>query len=222
MRFRLENSLYEQYGWKNRVGIEEAENVIWKMRAREHAECRAGIREELQAPGQNLCATLFQSVTAGLPLLRGLRRFWTPSSVSVLATFGMLVAVLGGWVHRTLIVGSAHCLGKRTAVAAVKSQSRAELSQWEIIAMNASSPLEDNTQLVTIGRRYKMRAQRCTLFKLSVYLLFFYMLLSSQSTQTSGFLKTKKLMDVFSGALSGANTPLLAVRREGDQRLFFE
>lgn len=54
MRFRLENSLYEQYWWNNRVGIEEADNglaVIWKMRACEHAECRAGFREESQGPG---------------------------------------------------------------------------------------------------------------------------------------------------------------------------
>lgn len=55
MRFGVENSLYEQCGWNNRVGIEEAENgltVIWKARSREHAECRAGIREESQRPEQ--------------------------------------------------------------------------------------------------------------------------------------------------------------------------
>ncbi len=54
------------------MGIEEAENglaVIWKARAREHAECRAGIREESQRPGQtSVLGSLFFILSKQDPL----------------------------------------------------------------------------------------------------------------------------------------------------------
>lgn len=91
-----------------------------------------------------------------------------------------------------------------------ESQPGVELSRWEIKAINASNPLEgwmcmlhsqtDNTQLVTIARHYKTKAWRVTLFELSAryysayLLLSLHTLLSSHSTQRSGFLKTNMLM----------------------------